>query len=57
MIESFNRISRLLTPPLKDVYDRHKVWRGFTKNSNGATTASFRVYSSEHREFWSRNSG
>lgn len=36
MIESFNHISCLLTPPLKDVCDRYKIGRHFTKNSNSA---------------------
>lgn len=36
MIESFNHVSCLLTPPLKDVYDRYKIWKNFTKNSDSA---------------------
>lgn len=52
MVESFNHISHLLlTSPLKDVHDNYKIYRDFTKNSNGTTTPSFKVYSNNLKNF------
>lgn len=50
MTYSLNHTSPPLAPPLRNVYDRYKIQRDSTKNSNGATTPSLRVYSNEQSE-------